>query len=130
MECFKDTCLLCNEIDHPGKECYSLGNINQSKRQEIEDKMTEAILVKCKKCNKSIFKNEGCNKITCICGVHNCYMCKEIIPKSVGYSHFCKNQKCGCNKCHLWEQNIEKRIMDAVKEDLNNETEKLIKGLI
>ena len=130
MECFKDTCLKCNQVDHPGKECYSLGNIAQSKRQEIEDKMTEALIVKCKQCNKSIFKNEGCNKITCVCGAHNCYICKEIIPKNVGYSHFCKSHDCNCDKCHLWEQNTKKRLLNAVKDDYDEETEKLIKGLL
>ena len=130
MECFKDTCLKCNQVDHPGKACYSLGNITQSKRQEIEDKMTEALIVKCNQCNKSIFKNEGCNKVTCVCGTHNCYICKQIIPKSVGYSHFCRSHNCHCNKCHLWEQNTTKRLLDAVKEDYNNETKKLITGLL
>jgi TRIAD3 protein (E3 ubiquitin-protein ligase RNF216) len=130
MECFKDTCLKCNQVDHPGKACYSLGNITQSKRQEIEDKMTEALIVKCNQCNKSIFKNEGCNKVTCVCGTHNCYICKQIIPKSVGYSHFCRSHNCDCNKCHLWEQNTKKRLLDAVKEDYNNETKKLITGLL
>jgi TRIAD3 protein (E3 ubiquitin-protein ligase RNF216) len=130
MECFKDTCLKCNQVDHPGKACYSLGNITQSKRQEIEDKMTEALIVKCNHCNRSIFKNEGCNKITCVCGTHNCYICKQIIPKSVGYSHFCIRHNCDCNKCHLWEQNTKKRLLDAVKEDYDDETKKLITGLL
>jgi TRIAD3 protein (E3 ubiquitin-protein ligase RNF216) len=130
MECFKDTCLKCNQVDHPGKPCYSLGNISQGKRQEIEDKMSEALIVKCNQCNKSIFKNEGCNKVTCVCGTHNCYVCKQIIPKSVGYSHFCRTHNCDCNKCHLWEQNTKKRILAAVKEDYDEETEKLIKGLL
>lgn len=130
MECFKDTCLKCNQVDHPGKQCYSLGNVSQGKRQEIEDKMTEALIVKCKQCNKSIFKNEGCNKITCVCGTHNCYVCKEIIPKNVGYSHFCRSHNCTCNKCHLWEQNVKKRLMEAVKDDYDNETKKLINGLL
>lgn len=130
MECFKDTCLKCNQIDHPGKPCYSLGNISQSKRQEIEDKMSEALIVKCNQCNKSIFKNEGCNKVTCVCGTHNCYICKQIIPKSVGYSHFCRSHDCKCNKCHLWEQNTKKRLLDAVKEENDEETTKLINGLL
>jgi len=130
MECFKDTCLKCNQVDHPGKACYSLGNITQSKRQEIEDKMTEALIVKCNNCQKSIFKNEGCNKVTCVCGTHNCYICKQVIPKSVGYSHFCRSHDCSCNKCHLWEQNTKKRLLNAVKEEYDSETKKLINGLL
>ena len=129
MECFKDTCLKCNQVAHPGKECYSLGNVSQCKRQEIEDKMTDALIVKCNKCNKSIFKNEGCNKITCVCGTHNCYVCKDIIPRAVGYSHFCRSHNCSCNKCHLWEQNT-KRLMKAVKDEFDEETKKLINGLL
>jgi TRIAD3 protein (E3 ubiquitin-protein ligase RNF216) len=130
MECFKDTCLKCNQPDHPGKSCYSLGNMSQCKRQEIEDKMSDVLIVKCNHCKKSIFKNEGCNKVTCVCGTHNCYICKEIISSSIGYSHFCKSHNCNCNKCHLWEQNTKKRILDAVKEDYNEETEKLINWLL
>lgn len=131
MECFKDTCLKCNQVDHPGKQCYSLGNVSQGRRQEIEDKMTEALIVKCKNCNKSIFKNDdGCNKIKCVCGKYNCYVCKEIIPQHVGYSHFCRSENCNCNKCHLWEPNTKKRIIDAVKDVYDEETKKLINGLL
>lgn len=136
MECFKDTCLKCNQVDHPGKPCFSLGNVVQSKRQEIEDKMTEALIVKCKKCNTSIFKNEGCNKVTCVCGIHNCYICKEIIPKSVGYSHFCREHNCGknngskCDRCHLWEQDTKSMLLKAVANEYTDETKKLINKLL
>ena len=130
MECFKDTCLKCNQVYHPGKQCYSLGNVSQCRRQEIEDKMTEALIVKCNQCNKSIFKNEGCNKVTCVCGTHNCYVCKQIISNTVGYAHFCRSHDCSCNKCHLWEQNTQKRLLDAVKDDYDEETHKLINGLL
>ena len=27
MECFKDTCLKCNQVAHPGQDCYSLGKV-------------------------------------------------------------------------------------------------------
>jgi len=136
MECFKDTCLKCNQFGHPGKDCYTLGNVNNCKRQEIEDKMSDALIVKCNKCNTSIFKNEGCNKVTCVCGTHNCYVCKKIITKQIGYSHFCREQNCqkdngsSCNLCHLWEQNTKKRILNAVKDDYSDETKKLINGLL
>jgi hypothetical protein len=136
MECFKDTCLKCNQVDHPGKPCHSLGNIVQNKRQEIEDKMTEALIVKCNKCNTSIFKNEGCNKVTCVCGTHNCYICKETITKAVGYSHFCREHNCKknngskCDMCHLWEQNTKNRVLNAVKDEYTDETKKLIDGLL
>lgn len=135
MECFKDTCLKCNQIDHPGKPCFALGNIVQCKRQEIEDKMTDALLVKCNKCNTNIFKNEGCNKITCLCGTHNCYICKQIITKETGYSHFCREHNCkknngsNCDMCHLWEQDTKKMVLNAVKDEYSEETKKLIDQL-
>lgn len=130
MECFKDTCLKCNQVDHPGKPCYSLGNLAQSKRHEIEDKMSEELIVKCNVCNKSLFKSEGCNKITCVCGAHNCYLCKQIIPNSVGYKHFCRSHNCDCDMCHLWEQKTKSRLINCVKDNYNNETKKLIDTLL
>jgi TRIAD3 protein (E3 ubiquitin-protein ligase RNF216) len=131
MECFKDTCLKCNQIDHPGKECYSLGNINRGKRQMIEDKMTDALILKCNNCRTSLVKTEGCNKVTCVCGTHNCYMCKQLITKSVGYSHFCQKMDsvCGCNKCHLWTYS-DNRVLESVKEETDEETKKLINSLL
>ena len=132
MDCFKDTCLKCNQVDHPGKVCFYTGNVVQGKRQEIEDKMTEALIVKCKKCNTSLFKNEGCNKITCVCGTHSCYICKEIIPKSTGYKHFCVESKCksNCNMCHLWVQDTKNRLLNAVKDEYSDETKTLINRLL
>lgn len=136
MECFKDTCLECNQIDHPGKLCYSLGNIVISKRQEIEEKMTNALIVKCAKCSKSIFKNEGCNKITCVCGTLNCYVCKKLISKQEGYNHFCSDHNCvkknggKCDKCHLWEQNPKKQMLHALGSDYNEDNKKLIDKLL
>ena len=136
MECFKDTCLKCNQIDHPGKPCYYLGNVKQSKRQEIEDKMTEELILKCNKCKMSIFKNEGCNNVMCVCGTHNCYICKQLVEKNIGYAHFCtehtckKNNGARCDKCHLWEQNTKNRLINSVKDDYSDETKKLINGLL
>lgn len=130
MECFKDTCLKCNQADHPGKECYSLGNVNSGKRQLIEDKMSEALIVKCNNCKMSLFKNEGCNKVTCICGTHNCYLCKQVITKQIGYSHFCCKQNCDCDMCHLWDFDTQKRVLESVKDEIDEETKKLINGLL
>ena len=133
LECFKDTCLKCNQISHPGNECYSLGKVNRSQRQNIEDKMSEAIIIRCGKCNNPIVKDEGCNKVTCLCGNYICYVCKENVPKEVGYSHFCTDHNCkkpDCKPCHLWETNLSHRVIDAVKDDYNEETKRLIDRLL
>ena len=134
MECFKDTCLKCNEVDHPGKDCYSLGNINQGKRQLIEDKISEVLILKCNNCKKSLFKNEWCNKVNCICGTNNCYLCKQLITKQEGYSHFCRNMttSCSCSMCHLYEfeKDTQQRVLKSVENDIDEETKKLITGLL
>ena len=52
-----------------------------------EEKLTEAFVRKCKKCNRPYFKETGCNKIICVCGCIMCYICEKEIA---GYSHFDK----------------------------------------
>jgi hypothetical protein len=133
MECFKDTCLKCNQVGHPGAECYALGNVCRSQRQNIEDKMSEAVIIRCGNCNNTIVKDEGCNKVTCLCGNYICYCCKQNVPKSVGYSHFCTEHNCkkpDCKPCHLWDTNMSGRILDAVKDDYNEATKRLIDTLL
>lgn len=59
----------------------------------------------CSKCKTSLYKEEGCNKVTCRCGTLMCYVCKG---KIAGYNHFCNHPKnpgepCRkCNLCSLW----------------------------
>jgi len=133
MECFKDTCLKCNQVAHPGKECYSLGKVAGNIRHNIEDKMTETMIIHCPGCNKSLFKNEGCNKVTCVCGINICYMCKQIVTKSVGYTHFCRTHDCKdseCNKCHLWEKDATKILLSALNTEYNDATKLLIDKLL
>jgi hypothetical protein len=133
MECFKDTCLKCNQIAHPDAECYALGNINRGQRQTIEDKMSEAVIIRCGNCSNTIVKDEGCNKVTCLCGNYICYCCKQNVPKSVGYSHFCTEHNCkktDCNPCHLWDTNMSGRILAAVKDEYNEDTKRLIDTLL
>jgi hypothetical protein len=133
LECFKDTCLKCNQVAHPGVNCFVLGNINRGQRQNIEDKMSEAVIIRCGNCSNPIVKDEGCNKVTCLCGHFICYVCKQNVPKEVGYSHFCTEHNCqkpNCKPCHLWDTNLSNRIIDAVKEDYNEDTKKLIDNLL
>lgn len=49
--------------------------------------MTEALVHKCHRCSRPYFKENGCNKITCVCGCMMCYLCDEEIT---GYEHFNK----------------------------------------
>lgn len=133
MECFKDTCLKCNHVAHPGQDCYSLGKVAGNIRHSIEDKMTETMIIHCPGCQTALFKNEGCNKVTCVCGIITCYICKQIVTKKVGYSHFCRERNCvnsECKMCHLWEKDATKMMLNALNMDYNDETKLLIDKLL
>ena len=133
MECFKDTCLKCNQVAHPATDCYSLGKVAGNIRHNIEDKMTETMIIHCPGCSKTLYKNEGCNKVTCICGLNICYICKQIVTKAVGYTHFCRAHDCKdteCNKCHLWEKDATKILLTALNTEYNDVTKLLIDKLL
>jgi len=81
--CGKDTCLLCNEKSHNGKPC----EINTSERLSKEEKLTIENSIKCTKCHNRIMKEDGCNKLTCICKNTYCFVCKTQISKD-RYDHY------------------------------------------
>eukprot|EP00096_Caligus_rogercresseyi_P014292 TRINITY_DN6790_c0_g1_i1.p1 TRINITY_DN6790_c0_g1~~TRINITY_DN6790_c0_g1_i1.p1 ORF type:complete len:669 (+),score=176.12 TRINITY_DN6790_c0_g1_i1:41-2047(+) len=86
-ECGKESCRLCRELSHLPLHCDEVEkNDEVRKRTFIENKMTEALLRTCPKCQKKFFKEDGCNKITCSCGTSICYLCRAVIK--VGYKHF------------------------------------------
>ena len=70
-------------------------------------------------CKQPFYKVEGCNKMTCpTCKSSICYVCRKIIPKSVGYKHFCQTPHCrhrSCNMCPLYT-NAEEDDRRAAKE--------------
>ncbi|XP_076376525.1 uncharacterized protein LOC117228582 isoform X1 [Megalopta genalis] len=82
-DCMKQSCRLCKKLNHIPSKCYEENN--EKARLLLEEKMTEAIIRKCKSCSRQYFKTSGCNKITCPCGVCMCYICDVQI---FGYEHF------------------------------------------
>jgi hypothetical protein len=102
MECFKDTCLKCNQISHPGKPCH-FQSINPIIRHKNEELQTANATFTCPKCNRTIVKDGGCNNIQCICGVHSCWICKQ---SHIDYTHFDYTHG---DKCKLWDININYR---------------------
>ena len=101
-DCGRESCRLCKESNHVPLRCDEVEK-TESTRKEIEEKLTEAMIRECWKCNKKVpskrsethftayfisfqfFKVEGCNKMTCACGAKMCYICKA---KIVNYDHF------------------------------------------
>lgn len=74
---------LCKEINHLPLKCNEIkSNIA---RLHLEEKMTEALVRKCYRCGRTFFKEDGCNKMTCLCGAQMCYICDEPISN---YGHF------------------------------------------
>ncbi|CAG9827379.1 unnamed protein product [Diabrotica balteata] len=85
-DCMKESCRSCKEENHVPYKCDEIEKDDDVKaRIFVENQMTEALLRKCYKCGKSFYKEEGCNKMTCICGATMCYVCKQPVKD---YKHF------------------------------------------
>lgn len=74
---------LCKELNHVPLKCDEVKT--DAARLFLEEKMTEALVRKCYKCGRTFFKEEGCNKMTCVCGALMCYICDKPVK---GYDHF------------------------------------------
>nr|CAH7748729.1 unnamed protein product [Callosobruchus chinensis] len=96
-DCMKETCRLCKEPSHLPLRCNEVEKDEEVKaRLHIENKMTDAMLRTCWRCNRKFIKDEdGCNKITCVCGALSCYICNKPVHN---YEHF---NGLGGDKHHL-----------------------------
>src|SRR5579871_2913090 len=73
----------------------------------VEEAMTAAFIHICNKCHQPFLKEDGCNKMTCLCGNNQCYVCRQNVAD---YNHF------GPGKCQLYEDTTQRqryRIADA-----------------
>ena len=102
--CGVDSCLKCKKKSHGKKPCEA----DSSATNQIAEAMTEALMRECPSCHTKFFKTEGCNKMTCTCGVKMCYICRK---KITGYEHFQK----GPNGCQLHDDTNARNKSDAVK---------------
>ncbi|SMR58451.1 unnamed protein product [Zymoseptoria tritici ST99CH_1E4] len=86
-ECEKVSCRRCKAASHVPLSCEEHAKDNKiSFRHRVEEKMSEALIRSCNKCNKKFIKLDGCNKMTCpSCGNLQCYVCSTSITC---YSHF------------------------------------------
>jgi TRIAD3 protein (E3 ubiquitin-protein ligase RNF216) len=119
-DCRVESCRKCGKEPHIPLRCEE---VVQEKRQDegrlkVEEAISAAKIRACPKCKVSFIKSDGCNKMTCSCGVWVCYICRQIVPKSTGYDHFCQKPHCthaSCKKCQLYSK-VEEDDEMAMKE--------------
>ncbi|KAI9204925.1 uncharacterized protein BJ171DRAFT_504096 [Polychytrium aggregatum] len=88
-ECAVVSCRRCKKENHSPRKCDDLQKEdNLNVQHKIEEDMSEALFLTCPKCRQKIIKEDGCNKITCVCGQFICYVCRQAIQN---YSHFNNN---------------------------------------
>ncbi|XP_033217957.1 uncharacterized protein LOC117173471 isoform X2 [Belonocnema kinseyi] len=103
-ECMKETCPFCNELNHVPLKCDEVMKPDQARRL-LEEKMTEALIRTCYNCKKEFFKEEGCNKMTCVCGASMCYICSMPLEQGEVSKHFNGQGSAYTNLCPLWSDN-------------------------
>lgn len=82
---------LCQELNHIPLRCNEVEKKTETDmRVYIENMISEAVMRKCHRCGKRFVKEDGCNKMTCVCGATSCYACKEF---DIDYDHFNNNQR-------------------------------------
>ncbi|XP_071634431.1 uncharacterized protein [Temnothorax longispinosus] len=119
-ECMKESCRLCKELNHIPLKCNE--KKTESARKFLEEKMTEALVRKCYRCSRMFFKEEGCNKMTCVCGAQMCYICDKPVTD---YKHFQGQGAERSNLCPLWSDDRRMNAESVIK--VCKETVKQIK---
>ncbi len=110
-DCKVKSCRICGEESHIPLRCDETGkDLDLVKRLLIEEKMTDAMLNKCKKCGKSFYKEFGCNKMRCVCGNSQCYLCGKVTKT---YDHFDHGLRFGpltkTKGCPLYSNNTKQK---------------------
>ncbi|EZA54896.1 E3 ubiquitin-protein ligase RNF216 isoform X2 [Ooceraea biroi] len=111
-DCMKESCRLCKELNHIPLKCNEAKS--DAARLYLEEKMTEALIRKCYRCGKTFFKEEGCNKMTCVCGAQMCYICDKPVTN---YEHFRGQGASPSNSklCPLWSDDRRMNAESVIK---------------
>ncbi|KAK1164956.1 E3 ubiquitin-protein ligase RNF216-like [Acipenser oxyrinchus oxyrinchus] len=130
--CRKESCRKCHILwkDHIDLTCDQVAEKDEIRiRVSFEEKMTAARVRKCHQCGTGLVKSEGCNRMSCRCGAHMCYLCRAPIN---GYNHFCQHARTPgsacrqCQKCSLWTDPTQddERIIKDLQTEAENELRK------
>ena len=121
-ECELVSCRLCRSSTHIPMSCEEYQKENgHSKRHEVEESMSAAVIRQCPRCKTATIKEEGCNKVSCTCGAMICDFCGKDITKE-GYNHFSDGARglrlSDAKKCPTYDDTHarnEKRVDQAEK---------------
>ncbi|XP_046391105.1 uncharacterized protein LOC124159377 [Ischnura elegans] len=123
-ECMKETCRICKEQSHIPLKCEEVEkNVEVEARTYIENKMTEALVRTCWKCNKKFIKESGCNKMTCTCGAVMCYVCRKPVKD---YKHFNPYKDRPSELCPLYSDDAELHVQ-SVKVEAEKAKEEIMR---
>jgi hypothetical protein len=81
--CFVAACAACGKNAHQGVSCEMAG------RDLSEEYInTSSDIKRCPRCAAPIFKDGGCNHVSCRCGAHMCWRCNRVFNDSQAcYGH-------------------------------------------
>eukprot|EP00536_Pseudo-nitzschia_multiseries_P002136 jgi/Psemu1/251358/estExt_Genewise1Plus.C_280109 len=110
--CHFVSCRKCGKASHIPLRCeeVAIQNRRDEGRLKIEEALSEAKMRTCPQCKKKFIKTEGCNKMSCPCGMKICYVCRMPLGKGNPYKHFCQTPFCdhkSCGKCKLYSDDKE-----------------------
>lgn len=114
-ECERVSCRLCEKDSHVPMSCKEYKeSLGVDERHAVEEAMTKALLKTCPKCAKQVLKQDGCNKIVCMCGGILCDYCGKDITKD-GYNHF--GREGSSKKCPTHDNFHERRKVEVQKAE-------------
>ncbi len=116
--CKVTSCRLCKEKSHIPRTCEEFRkDKGLSKRHQVEEAMSKALIRNCPKCQVQIVKDFGCNKMTCTkCHTFMCYICQKDITQD-SYRHF-KPGGCPQDDMRTQDSDIQKAERTAIDKIL------------
>ncbi len=87
--CFSEVCTACCDESHTGMTCAERQALKDTGVQErlLEGWAAENNAKKCPSCRVLVQKAEGCNHMSCKCGVHFCWICVGAFEAGRIYDH-------------------------------------------